>query len=76
MSDLGIVVVCVLYVQQCRHGVVMATLLVYLCVCARVSWHLCHVGRQSFTGAANYVGLCVSLFLIVRMCYMYVYTIV
>ena len=46
MSDLGIVVVHVLYVQhivfivtrqsQCRHGVVMATLLVYLCVCACV----------------------------------------
>ena len=39
MSDSGIVVVHIIYVfivtqqSQCRHGVVMATLLVYLCVC-------------------------------------------
>ena len=80
MSDSGIVVVHVCFysytavtVQTWRcHGNATS---VFVCVCAhaRVSWHLCHVGRQSFIAAANYVGLwCVSLFLIVHMCYMYV----
>ena len=88
MSDLGIVVVHVSYacfysytavtVQTWRCHGSATSVFVCVCVCghAHVSWHLCHVGRQSFTAAANYVGLCVSLFLIVHMCYMYVYRIV